>query len=199
MARLFRLAIVLSVLAAAAPGLAFSVSGALAFTPWSAVYEVARDERSLADITADKEKVTQIKTALLNKDGKLGLAVKTYCYLGRVILLGQLDDEGFKSFAVATAKKTKGVKSVATHWEMPGKEGTTAADLEIATKLRAALVADKELSATQVETEVFGGKVYLLGMVRSQKDAERAVAHAKAVKGVTGVTSLLIPPRGKKK
>jgi hyperosmotically inducible protein len=89
------------------------------------------------------------------------------------------------------------VKGVSTHWEAPGKTDTTAADIEIATKLRAALVADKEISATQIETEVFGGKVYLLGMVRSQKDADKAVAHARGVAGVTGVTSLLIPPRKK--
>lgn len=54
---------------------------------------------------------------------------------------------------------------------------------------------DKNLSATQVETEVFAGKVYLLGMVRSQKDADRSMAHAKAVKGVTSVTSLLLAPK----
>ena len=42
------------------------------------------------------------------------------------------------------------------------------------------------------------GKVYLLGMVRSQKDADRAVAHARATNGVTGVISLLIPPMAKK-
>ncbi len=175
----------------ALPGAAF------AFTPWGAVYEVARDERSVADVTADKKITTEIKTALVNKDGKLGLAVKPYCFLGKVTLLGQLADEGFKSFAVATAKGTKGVKSVTTYWEAPGKEGTTTADLEIAAKLRTALVADKSLSSTQIETEVFGGKVYLLGMVRSQRDADKAVAHAKATKGVTGVTSLLIPPRKK--
>lgn len=168
---------------------------ASAFTPWGAVYDAARDERSLGDITADKTITTEIKAALVKKDGKLGLAVKTYCYLGRVTLLGQLADEGFKAFAVSTAKKTKGVKNVSAHWEAPGKEDSTKSDLEIAAKLRAELIADKELSATQIETEVFGGKVYLIGMVRTKKDADQAVAHARKVKGVTGVTSLLIPSK----
>lgn len=170
---------------------------AKAFTPWGAIYDAARDERSVGDITADKKISTEIKAALVDRDGKLGLAVKVYCYLGKVTLLGQLADEKFKGFAEATAKKTKGVRGVSTHWVAPGKEDTTAADLEIAAKLRAALVGDKQISATQVEAEVFGGKVFLIGMVRSQKDADRSVAHAKAIKGVTGVTSLLIPPRKK--
>jgi len=111
--------------------------------------------------------------------------------------LGQLSDEGFKSFAVSTAKKTSGVRGVTTYWEAPGKGGTTTSDLEIAAKIRTALVADKSISATQVECEVFGGHVYLLGMVRSKRDAAKAVAHAKGVKGVTAVTSLLTPPRKK--
>ena len=168
---------------------------ASAYTPWGAVYDAARDERSVATITADKKISTGIKSTLVNKDSKLGLAVKVYCYVGKVTLLGQLADEKFKEFATSTAKKSKGVKSVSTHWVEPGKTDTTSADVEIATKLRAALVGDKELSATQVETEVFSGKVFLIGMVRSQKDADKSVAHAKAVKGVTGVTSLLVVPK----
>ncbi|OGR40320.1 MAG: hypothetical protein A2051_05435 [Desulfovibrionales bacterium GWA2_65_9] len=175
--------------------LGLPVKPASAFTPWGAIYDAARDERSVGTIAADKKISTSIKSALVGKDGKLGLAVKVYCYVGKVTLLGQLGDEKFKDFAVATAKKAKGVKGVATHWEAPGMTDTTATDVEIAAKLRAALVADKAISATQVEAEVFGGKVYLIGMVRSQKDADKSVAHAKAVKGVIGVTSLLIAPR----
>ncbi len=161
--------------------------------PISAIYDAARDERSVGDITADKKIATAIKADLAGKDAKLALAVKVYCYMRKVTLLGQLADENFKNFAVATAKKASGVKGVATHWEAP--TDTTAADVEIAAKLRAALVADKEISATQVETEVFGGKVYLIGMVRTAKDAAKAQAIAKGVKGVTSVTSLLIPTR----
>ncbi len=164
------------------------------FSPWGAVYNAARDERSVADIGFDKAISTQIKGALLNQDGERGLKVKVYCYLRMVTLLGQLEDDNFKAFALATAWATEGVRGVTTHWEAPSA-GTGMADLEIAARLRAALVADEDLSATQIETEVFSGKVYLIGMVRSPQDADRAVAHAQAVKGVTGVTSLLILPR----
>jgi len=165
------------------------------FSPWGAVYNAARDERSVADIGFDKAISTQIKGALLNQDGERGLKVKVYCYLRMVTLLGQLEDDNFKAFALATAWATEGVRGVTTHWETPSNPGTGMADLEIAARLRAALVADEDLSATQIEAEVFSGKVYLIGMVRSPQDAYRAVAHAQAVKGVTGVTSLLNFPR----
>jgi Predicted periplasmic or secreted lipoprotein len=167
------------------------------YNPLSAIYDAARDERSVSDITVDKKISTVIKADLAKRDAKRALSVKVYCYMRKVTLLGQLADEDFKNFAVATAKKAKGVKGVSTHWETPAKNDTTAADVEIAAKLRAALIGDKNISATQIESEVFSGKVYLIGMVRSQKDIDRAVAIAKGVKGVTAVESLLIPPRRK--
>lgn len=173
--------------------LLFAAPAAAQFNPIGAIYDAARDERSVGDITADKKIATGIKADLVNKDSKMALSVKVYCYMRKVTLLGQLADEKFKDFAVATAKKAKGVKSVSTHWEAP--TDTTAADVEIATKLRAALIADKEISATQIETEVFGGKVYLIGMVRTSKDSTKAQAIAKGVKGVTSVTNLLIPTK----
>ena len=182
-----------SILAALAFVLALAVPALAQFNPIGAIYDAARDERSVGDITADKKIATGIKADLAGKDAKLALSVKVYCYMRRVTLLGQLADEKFKDFAVATAKKASGVKSVTTHWEAP--TDTTAADVEIAAKLRAALIADKAISATQIETEVFGGKVYLIGMVRTAKDAAKAQAIAKGVKGVTSVTSLLIPSK----
>ena len=169
---------------------------ALAFTPpWSTVYGVARDERGMVDIAVDKALSTDIKGLLVSKDNRLGLKVKVYCFVGKVTLLGQLADEDFRKYAEAAASRERGVKGVVAYWEPEPEESTLTADLEIEARLRAALVGDKELSSTQVEIEVFSGKVYLLGMVRSGQDAERAVEHARAVPGVTEVVSLMTPSK----
>lgn len=174
--------------------LVFAPVAAQAFpTPWGAIYGLARDERSVIDIATDKAATTEIKAKIMDRDRMLGLAVKVYCFVGQVTLLGQVDDESFRDFAVATARNGQGVKSVETHWEPETDENTLAGDLEIAARLRAALVADEGLSSTQIEVEVFAGKVYLLGMVRSQEDADRAVTQASVVPGVLNVTSLLVP------
>jgi len=164
--------------------------------PWSSVYGAARDERAMADILVDKGISTQVKAALLNGYGELGLRVKVYCFLRRVTLLGQVDDVDLRAFAVTTAWEVEGVRGVATGWVAQSRADTGLADLEIAARLRAALVGDEGLSATQIEAEVFGGTVYLVGLVRSRQDVERAVAHALGVRGVSTVTSLLIPTGG---
>ncbi len=161
-------------------------------SPWSSIYGVARDERSPADILFDNAISTKIKAELLQKNGELGLKVKVYCFLQGVTLLGQLSDEEFKAFAVATAWEAQGVRAVSTHWVAPYGRNTTVEDMQVAAELRLALVADKDLSATQIEMEVFTGHVFLLGLVRSRQDVERAVAHAQAVKGASEVHSLLI-------
>ncbi|MBU1041886.1 MAG: BON domain-containing protein [Proteobacteria bacterium] len=164
------------------------------FTPWTTIYGAARDERSMPDMLFDKAVSTAIKAELMDKNGALGLKVKVYCFLRRVTLLGQVGDaDDFKAFALATAWEAEGVRSVAAFWVEPSPAGTTTSDLEIAARLRAALVGDENISATQIEAEVFAGQIYLMGMVRAQKDADRAVAHAQALPGVKSVTSLLIP------
>jgi hyperosmotically inducible periplasmic protein len=164
-------------------------------TPWGTVYGVARDERNVVDMATDKAATTEIKAKIMDRDRMKGLAVKVYCFVGQVALLGQLDDEDFQEFAVATAHAANGVKGVTTYWEPVTQESTLAADVEITARIRAALVADKQLSSTQMELEVFAGKVYLLGMVRSRQDVDRAVAHAKTVAGVIEVVSLMVPTK----
>jgi hyperosmotically inducible protein len=164
-----------------------------AWTPWGAIYESARDERSVADQTADKKISLTIKTTLADRDAKKALKIHVYCFLRHVYLVGAIDDREFRDFAVDTAKATEDVKQVYTH--LVPESDTTADDLAIAAKVRAALIANKELSSTQVETETMNGEVVMVGMVRSRADAELAIGIAQGIEGVRKVTSYLIPPK----
>jgi len=165
----------------------------VAWTPWGAIYESARDERSVGDQAADKKISLSIKGDLADRDSKLALKVHVYCFLRRVYLVGAIDDTSFRNFAVATAKKTEDVKQVNKYFVK--ESDTTSDDLKLAAKVRAALIGESELSSTQVETEVFNGEVVMLGMVRTKADARLAVKIAKGVEGVRKVTSFLIPPK----
>lgn len=165
----------------------------IAWTPWGAVYESARDERSVADQAIDKQISLSIKGTLADRDAKQALKVHVYCFLRHVYLIAAIDDAKFQDYAVQTAKKTKDVKKVTKYFVK--ESDTMSADLEIAAKVRAALIADTSLSATQIETEVANGEVVMIGMVRSKADAKLAIKIAKDVGGVRKVTSFLIPPK----
>lgn len=60
-------------------------------------------------------------------------------------------------------------------------------DATITTKVKAALVADKEVSALQVNVETFRGVVQLSGFADNQREISRAASVARGVKGVKSV------------
>jgi hyperosmotically inducible protein len=172
--------------------LCFALS-CLAWTPWGAVYESARDERSMGDQAADKKISLSIKADLADKDSKLALKVHVYCFLKHVYLVGAVDDQSFRAVAVKTARRTEGVRKVTSYFKP--ETDTTAEDLKLAAKVRAELIGNGDLSSTQIEQEVMNGEVVLLGMVRSQADAVLAAKVAGSVPGVRKITSFLIPPK----
>ena len=165
----------------------------VAWTPWGAIYESARDERSVGDQAADKNISLTIKGNLADRDGKLALKVHVYCFLRQVYLVGALDNAAFRAFAVMTAEGVDGVKGVTPYFVK--ETDTTTDDLALAAKVRAALIAEGDLSSTQVETEVMNGEVVMVGMVRTKADERLAIKVAKGVEGVRKVTSFLIPPK----
>jgi len=60
-------------------------------------------------------------------------------------------------------------------------------DAALTTKVKAALVADKEVSALSVNVETFRGVVQLSGFADNQREISRAVSVARGVKGVKSV------------
>lgn len=62
-------------------------------------------------------------------------------------------------------------------------------DATITTKVKAELVRDKEVKATQVKVETFKGVVQLSGFVDTQEQKERAAVVAGSVAGVKSVTN----------
>ncbi len=62
-------------------------------------------------------------------------------------------------------------------------------DTVITATVKAKIFEDEELKSSEINVETFKGRVQLSGFVRSQADINRAVALARAVKGVTSVAN----------
>ena len=71
----------------------------------------------------------------------------------------------------------------------PTQEGTGeyVTDSWITTKVKAALVEDRQVKATEVNVETFKGAVQLSGFVSSEAAMSQAVRVARGIKGVTSV------------
>lgn len=60
-------------------------------------------------------------------------------------------------------------------------------DSVITTRVRSAMIADKEVSASNISVETFKGTVQLAGFASSAKEADKAESIARNVKGVKQV------------
>lgn len=60
-------------------------------------------------------------------------------------------------------------------------------DTVITTKVKAAFLGEKGLKVAEINVETFKGVVQLSGFINSRADADRAIALARSVSGVTSV------------
>lgn len=62
-------------------------------------------------------------------------------------------------------------------------------DTVITAKVKSAILGDPALKAAEINVETFKGRVQLSGFISSRPQMDTAVAVARKVKGVTGVTN----------
>ncbi|SUB30468.1 putative lipoprotein [Yersinia pseudotuberculosis] len=65
-------------------------------------------------------------------------------------------------------------------------------DTVVTTKVKAALLGEKNLKSTAINVETFKGRVQLSGFVSSSQDANRAVQVTRSVPGVKSVSNQML-------
>jgi len=156
-------------------------------------YGVAEDQRKVGTIASDEQIKLTIQEKLLKDDAIKNLNISTFCYNGHVYLVGEYGAEKERERALEIAHHASGVKSVTAYLLRKKKEDTcgTTDNLEIGAKIKATLIGDKDIGSTNIDVKVIQCNVVLLGIVGSEKEVAKAIAHAKSVTGVKGVTSYL--------
>ena len=166
-------------------------------SPYGTIYGVAVDERNAATIASDKKITATIQKTFLEDSAVKILDISSYCYDGKVFLVGEYDAIRQEEKAKKIAKNVEGVKSVQTYL-LPKKKGDTCGtsdNVAITGKVDAKLTADKDIRSTNIDVKVVQCNVVLLGIVRSGEEIAKATAHAKSVEGVRKVTSFLMSAR----
>lgn len=156
----------------------------------SRAYSSATDERSLAVQAEDAKIATKIKKGLFDTGAKNLLALDVFCHQGLVVLAGVVEP-GAKvgDQAVAIATSVEGVKRIETYF-LPNRPSKTS-DLAIGAKIKARIIGDGDLKASQVDMAVIASHVVLTGVVDSQVKVDAILRHARAVEGVTAVKSFM--------
>lgn len=156
----------------------------------STAYSSATDERSVAAQADDAAIATKIRKGLLDTGVKNLMALDVFCHRGVVVLVGvvepgsKLGEQG-----VAIARSIEGVKRVETY--LVPAQPSKLSDFTISTKLKARIIGDGDLKASQVDLAVIAGHVVLTGVVDRQAKIDAVVRHARAVEGVTTVKSYI--------
>ncbi|HVN96817.1 MAG TPA: BON domain-containing protein [Syntrophorhabdaceae bacterium] len=162
-------------------------------TVYQSTYGVAVEERSVKTIASDEKIKLTIQQRFLQDDTVKILDISTYCYYGQVYLVGEYETEKERDRAMQLASTASGVKSVIPYLLRKKKSDTCGItdNLEISTKLKAKLIADKDIWSTNIDVKVVQCNVVLLGIVGSENEIAKAIAHAKSVGSVRDVTSYL--------
>jgi osmotically-inducible protein OsmY len=135
-----------------------------------------------------------IKSRMLRGDGNFS-GVDVVVVDGVALLMGHVPSEADKDEAGRIAWSAPNVRDVGNEL-IVNPEGRTllgAHDQVLLSQVRARLLADGNIQSTRVHVEVYDGVVYLLGRVRSAREAQAAAEHASVVPGVARVVSFLGP------
>jgi hyperosmotically inducible protein len=162
------------------------VGGAAAGT--SAAY----DERSIGQHLDDDTLESKITIRMAAEKDLPSRWVSVDVINGKVILTGHLPEQNQIDRAIWIARHFKGVKSVRSYILL-GKPSASelASDAWITAQLKSKLIDDPITSGFSIHVETVAGKVYLIGVVKSNEQRYRAASLARSIKGVANVENLL--------
>ena len=175
--------------------LSFIIPGCttIATTAGTSIYKVAVDERKASTIASDTKIAVTVLTRFINDDLIKVQDISIFCYEGNVYLVGEYELKEQKKRSLEITKSVEGVKSVTAYLSLKDRNTScgTLDNLAITTKVKIKLIGDKDILSTNVDVETVNCTVVLLGIVGSEQEIKKVVAHARNVTGIHGIKAFL--------
>jgi hyperosmotically inducible periplasmic protein len=137
---------------------------------------------------------TSVKAALLAEESIKSMDIKIETNKGVVQLSGFVNDNKQIDRAVAVAQAVAGVKGVQSRMVLKDGASTMGSNLDdtvITSRVKAALLADKDTKSTDIGVETRKGEVMLSGFVATKSQIALAQTLAAKQEGVTSVRNEL--------
>ncbi len=155
---------------------------------------VALDPRSVGTQIDDSIMQKNLAARILVRDKGYFLKVKTKVIDGRIFLTGKVDNPEEKLQLTKLAWETQGVRSVKNDIKI--KEDfnfkQSAKDLLITSQLRAALIMNKNIKATNYQIDTYRKKIFIYGIALDVKEREKVIAEAKQILDVEKVIASIL-------
>ena len=155
---------------------------------------IAFDPRSLGTQIDDSVMQKNLATRLTLRDKNYLLSLNTKVLDGRIFLTGKVDDPEEKLQITKLAWETKGARSVKN--DIMLKEDfnfqQSAKDLLITSQLRAALIFNKEIKATNYQIDTYKKKIFIYGISLTKGEKKEVINEAKEILDVKDVIASIL-------
>lgn len=151
----------------------------------------AVQERSVGHAIDDATIQIQINHLLLQKSERLFADIDLEVVEGRVLMTGEVPTVDDRVEAVRLAWQAEGVREVLNELQVSNKSGLVsyAKDVWISTQMRGKLIGDGDIVDINYSVDTVNGVLYLMGIAQSKAELDKAVQHARTIRGVTQVVS----------
>jgi osmotically-inducible protein OsmY len=156
----------------------------------------ATQEGGITGAVNDKWIQTQINDAWIKYDIDTFAKLDTTVQQGRVLITGVVQNPDARVEAVRLAWQVKGVKQVINEIRVAESEGVQGflRDNWISTRLRGAMLLDRDIDSIHYTLDTVQGVVYLMGMARDQAELNRVIETARTIPHVKQVVSYVKMP-----
>ena len=160
----------------------------------TAAVAASTTEKGFSTSVSDTVIKAKLTDKFIQNDASLVTGVESSVSNGAVLMTGKLDTQEQKILATRLAWEVKGVKEVINEIQIVSEKSikTTAKDLAASAQLRAALIGDQEISSLNYSIDVVNGIVYLSGVAANEKERERVITHAQALRFAKKVVNYII-------
>jgi osmotically-inducible protein OsmY len=155
---------------------------------------VALDPRSVGTQIDDSVMQKNLSARLILREKSYLLSVNTKVLDGRIFLTGKVEDPEEKLQITKLAWETKGVRSVKNDIKIKEEFNfkQSAKDLLITSQLRAALIFNKNIKATNYQIDTYKKKIFIYGISLSAEERKQVIKEAKEILDVKNVIASIV-------
>ena len=155
---------------------------------------VAIDPRSVGTQIDDSIMQKNLSARIVLQDKKYFLSVKSKVLDGRIFLTGKVDDPEEKLKLTKLAWETQGVRSVRNDIKIKEEFNfkQSAKDLLITSQLRAALIFNKEIKATNYQIDTYKEKIYIYGIAMNENEKKLVLDEAGQISDVKKIVASIL-------
>ena len=155
---------------------------------------IAFDPRSVGTQIDDSIMQKNLSARIILEDKKYILSVKSKILDGRIYLTGKVDKPEEKLKLTKLAWETDGARSVRNDIKIKEKFNfkRSAKDILITSQLRAALILNKSIKASNYQIDTYKKKIYVYGISITSDEKEKVLKEAKEILDVEDVIASVL-------